>query len=159
KRGQAMKRCYLILVLAAACLGMGVLGLAAAFSHAPREAAPPEQATAKASEATSEQVHQLCGACHAYPPADSFPRASWRREVRQGYDFLRDSALAIDYPSLESVVRYYERRAPVELPSGQPPDAAGPVPLRFRRRSFAPPDLAALPAIANVNLVHLYDKN
>src|SRR5438552_3438502 len=24
-------------------------------------------------EATAEEVHRLCGACHAYPPPDTFP--------------------------------------------------------------------------------------
>src|SRR5438309_583222 len=44
-------------------------------------------------EASARQVHQFCGACHAYPPPDSFPRSAWRKQVRQGYDFFRDSRL------------------------------------------------------------------
>src|SRR5947209_18269617 len=68
-------------------------------------------------EASAEQVHQFCGACHAYPPAETLPRAEWRREVRLAYDFFAKSPLkAMDYPPLESVVAYYERRAPEELP-------------------------------------------
>jgi hypothetical protein len=67
-------------------------------------------------EASSEQVHQFCGACHAYPPPDSMPKSVWRKEVKQGYDFFQDSKLSQNYPSLESVALYYENRAPDRLP-------------------------------------------
>jgi len=33
----------------------------------------------------SGQVHQFCGACHAYPPAETFPRWAWKEEVERGY--------------------------------------------------------------------------
>jgi cytochrome c5 len=66
-------------------------------------------------EATAEEVHQLCAACHAYPPPESFPKSAWRKEVQLGYDFLWDSSLSGKFPSLESVVRYYENRAPNHL--------------------------------------------
>src|SRR5262249_1095687 len=42
-------------------------------------------------EATSAQVHQFCGACHAYPPPETFPRSDWRFEVMQGYGFYEHS--------------------------------------------------------------------
>ena len=42
-------------------------------------------------EASEEQVRQVCGNCHAYPPPESMPRFAWRKEVRQGYDLVRDS--------------------------------------------------------------------
>ena len=28
--------------------------------------------------ASSEAVHEFCGACHAYPPPETFPRSAWR---------------------------------------------------------------------------------
>jgi hypothetical protein len=86
------------------------------------------------------------------------PRASWRKEVRQAYDFVRDSALHMDYPSLEAVVRYYEARAPERLPSLKTEEASGPAPVQFERRGYCPPAGASFPAVANVSLVHLTDR-
>ena len=149
---------------------LGFLGLAAAFfclsawlviralpGTPAGETAAESVGPAAVAEATTEQVHSLCGACHAYPPPETFPRSAWRKEVKQGYDFLRDSTLASPYPSLESVVRYYEARAPLELPLPRSENAPGEVPLRFNRRGFRSPDGGTFPAVANVNLVHLFD--
>src|SRR5207248_3611671 len=72
-------------------------------------------------EAPAEQVREFCAVCHAYPPPSSFPRPLWRKEVRLAYDFFRESPLRGTFPSLESVVRYYERNAPEKLDS-LPPD-------------------------------------
>ena len=149
---------------------LGFLGLAAAVfapcfwfviralpSTPAVETAPAFAEPAAVAEANSEQVHSLCGACHAYPPPDTFPRAAWRKEVKQGFDFLRDSTLASPYPSLESVVRYYEARAPLQLPLPRPDYASDELPLRFNRRGFQPAEGGTFPAVANVNLVHLFD--
>jgi hypothetical protein len=150
---------------------LGLLGLAAAFfglcawsvirvlpGPPAGETAPPPAVPAAVAEATHEQVHALCGACHAYPPPDSFPRSAWRKEVKQGYDFLRDSTLDLSYPSLESVVRYYESRAPLELLLPRSENAPGELPFRFDRRGVRPAGGGTFPAISNVNLVHLFDR-
>ncbi len=60
--------------LALAALGYFALARPSSASEDPLPPLPPE--------ATSEQVHAFCGACHAYPPADSVPRSEWRRELR-----------------------------------------------------------------------------
>jgi hypothetical protein len=109
-------------------------------------------------EASSEQVHQFCGACHAYPPPNTFPRAAWRREVKQAYDFFHNSKLQIPMPSMESVALYYERRAPAELPLLEQKPPVTPLPLRFQRKGYALPGNNVYPAVTNVNLVHLFDK-
>ncbi len=119
--------------------------------------APASPVPAAGAEATSEQVHSLCATCHAYPPPETFPRSAWRKEVKQGYDFLRDSTLASPYPSLESVVRYYESRAPLQLPLPPSENRTGDAPLRFNRRGFQPPGGGTFPSVANLNLVHLFD--
>jgi hypothetical protein len=151
---------------------LGLLGLAAVFFALSAwlvfqglpggpagavETADAPAAPAAALEATSEQVHALCAACHAYPSPDSFPRSAWRQEVKQGYDFLRDSLLASPYPSMESVVRYYETRAPRELPLPRPEYARGEPPVRFSRRGLPSADGGNFPSVSNVNLVHLFD--
>jgi tetratricopeptide (TPR) repeat protein len=108
--------------------------------------------------ASAEQVHRFCGtACHAYPPPDVFPRSVWRREVKQAYDFLRNSTLPIDFPSQESVALYYEQHAPAELPSVQPGPPVPPLPGSFRRHDYPLPEKQTVPGVSNVNLVHLFD--
>jgi hypothetical protein len=102
-------------------------------------------------------VHAICAACHAYPPPESFPRSAWRKEVKQGYDFLRDSTIPTPYPSLESVVRYYEARAPLELPLSRSENAPDEAPIRFERKGFRSSDGGTFPAVTNINLVHLFD--
>jgi hypothetical protein len=109
-------------------------------------------------EASAREVQQVCGACHAYPPPDSFPRAYWRREIAQGYDFFRNSGLALDYPALESVVQYYEKRAPLEWPLVVPHISSRPLPVPLQLSGHRPPGQTLTPAVSNVNLVHLFDK-
>src|SRR5262245_14053234 len=96
----------------------------------------------KVPEATSQQVHEFCGACHAYPPADSFPKSAWKKEVEQGYVFFRASRLHLLAPPLANVVEYYERRAPESLPLHEPqPGHLEPPAIRFQRIGFEFPEL------------------
>jgi hypothetical protein len=109
--------------------------------------------------ASSEQVHRFCGmACHAYPPAETFPRSAWRREIKQAYDFFRNSDLQIDFPSQESVALYYESRAPEELPLLKKEKTTHPLPVSCQRKGFRLPGEPLHPAVSNVNLVHLFDE-
>src|SRR5206468_2509120 len=61
-------------------------------------------------------------------------------------------------PPMEQVVRYYEERAPLELPLPVIRRAAGPPPVRFRRTGYAVHPKVPEPAVSNVNLVHLFDE-
>jgi hypothetical protein len=108
-------------------------------------------------EASSAEVQRLCAACHAYPEPETLPRSVWRKEVKQGFDFLRDSALADAYPALESVVLYYERRAPEQLPSIVQPLAKSEFPVQFEKRGTGwPPNVPLQPGVANANLAPLF---
>ena len=51
------------------------------FLTYPSASLPAVTLAPAATEATPEQVHQFCGACHAYPPAETFPKSAWRRET------------------------------------------------------------------------------
>ena len=105
------------------------------------------------SEASPEDVQRLCAACHAYPPPESKPRWAWRKEVKQGYDLLRDSTLSGDFPSLESVVLHYERRAPEHLPQLEQPTIATDPPIRFEKRGTGwMPNVPPYPSVANTQL-------
>jgi hypothetical protein len=108
----------------------------------------------------SQRVHTFCGDCHAYPPADIFPRAQWRHEVEQGYMFFDQSGRPLHPPPIEEVVKYYEQRAPAALPPADIKAATHPAPFQFERKGysfFAGPPNVAPPHVANINLVHLFD--
>jgi hypothetical protein len=148
-----------------------LIALSAAACNRPTEqlvAPSPVAATTRKvqhrPEATSAQVHELCGACHAYPPPDSFPRWAWRGEVTTGFGFfanptqnnpvhLRD----IHPPSLNQVVAYYEQRAPVELQPIRHEEPETPAPVHFDPTDIPTPEAEPYPAVSNVNLVHLTD--
>src|SRR5262249_14370808 len=144
---------------------LGVLGPALATLAYVGRALPASQtgasepASAAPQEASAAQVQKFCGtACHAYPPADTFPRAAWRREIKQAYDFFRSSKLQVDFPSQESVALYYEKRAPAELPLLKFEKPARPLPVTLQRKDYRPPGQIEAPSVSNVNLVHLFDE-
>lgn len=141
-------------ILTVATLAFGVAGfafLAQTPAPVPAPVLPPAPV-----EASAEQVHAFCGACHPYPPPHTFPRSAWRREVRQGYDFFAKSPTpGMDFPSLESVALYYENRAPETLPL-LVRDASSPSPpTRFERRGFPLPEPRGNPGVSNINVVRL----
>jgi tetratricopeptide (TPR) repeat protein len=103
----------------------------------------------------SDQVHVVCGACHQYPSPGIFPRSAWRPELRQAYDFLRNSKLTIDYPPFEAVARYYEDGAPESL--ALPDFGSAGAPLNFKREGFTPPNQPPHPGVANVTAARLFD--
>jgi hypothetical protein len=146
-----------------AALALGLLSaLAGTAWYLTRDSNPSERPAPKArtadtvEEATFEQVNRFCGTtCHAYPPPDSFPRSAWRHEVEQGFRFAREAKTDLRGPSFESVVAYYEKRAPVELPLPSRPPAAGEPPLDWKRRDYAAPGRPSLPVVVNVNWVRL----
>jgi hypothetical protein len=103
------------------------------------------------------QVHQFCGACHAYPPAETFPRSAWKEEVERGYFFYGKSNLRLTPPPIEQVVRYYETRAPEHLPPAVFERATTPLSVRLEPLRIAGPPATAPPAISHVSLVYLSD--
>jgi hypothetical protein len=119
---------------------------------------PPAVADPKPAALPSDidaQVHAFCGgACHAYPPADSFPRRHWRAEVERGYRFFDQSGMALSPPKLGHVVRYYEERAPEDYPPARVAPAGRPLGVKFEQVSYPPP-AGPKPMISNVQAVRL----
>jgi hypothetical protein len=104
------------------------------------------------------RIHTFCAGCHRFPPPDTFQRSDWKFEVEQAYGFFERFHPALDAPPLsDDVVKYFEDRAPAELPPADIVRAATPTPLRFTKEGPAGPDGKAEPFVSNVNLVHLYD--
>src|SRR5262249_46173298 len=95
---------------------------------------------------------------HAYPPPDTFPRADWGHEVERAYGFNREAPVPMSVPNFDAVVKYYEDRAPLELPRARFEQASGPPPVSFARTGLPGPRYKEPPAASNVNPVRLYDK-
>ena len=102
--------------------------------------------------ATEHDVKVFCGACHAVPMPESFPKHAWYDEVRRGFQFYYDSGRRDLKPPLQtSVVRYYQQLAPEKLDT--PALSEAPLsPLTFRRIGLQLPTVAtresAPPAIS-----------
>jgi hypothetical protein len=145
-----------------AALAAGVVCATAAAAYFYRgQPAPPEEPRASALPnrvyGSPLQLQHFCGSCHAFPPPDVFPRALWKQEVEQAYGFFEESALSLRPPPREQVVKWYEDFAPLELPEPPLAPAPGPAPVRWRQTAFPAHPEVAEPAVANVNLVHLFD--
>lgn len=118
-------------------------------------APPPAAARVDSPADIEERVHNFCGgACHPYPPPDTFPREHWRKEVERGFRFFEQSGKPLSPPPVEAVVRYYEERSPVELARADIKAAAKPPEVTFEKVSYPPPPGPKV-AISHVNLVKL----
>ncbi len=106
------------------------------------------------------QIQHFCGECHAYPPPSTFPKTAWKAEIEQAYDFFARSpkSRSIHALPIADVVRYYENNAPEQLALPELARADTPAPISFHRVPYPPPAEASVPAVSNVNLVHLFDK-
>ncbi len=145
------------LVLGAAAGGAVLLPAVGKWRPAPPPPPPTAESPPTSPVVAGAEVHKFCGACHAYPPPDTFPRAAWKDEVERGYKFFADSGLPLRPPAIDGVVRHFEERAPDVLPPAGFERAASPPPVRFDRVQFPPLPGTAPPAISNINLVHLSD--
>ncbi|MFO0804884.1 MAG: VCBS repeat-containing protein [Gemmataceae bacterium] len=130
--------------------------LAAGCSKAP-DPPPPAPVEPVADPADIEQqIHNFCGgSCHAYPPADTFPREHWRSEVERGFKFFERSGMALKPPPFEAVVRHYEKLSPEKLAHAEIIPATHPLPAKFERISYPNTPNAIKPAISHVNVVQL----
>jgi hypothetical protein len=145
--GWAVAFAFILVILAGSFFARG--------DSPPAPAAPSPRPT----EATSEEVHHFCGtACHPYPPPETFPRSAWRGQIKQAYGFFQSSKLQMDFPSLESVALYYERRAPAQLSPIRETAAQNPPGVSFDRSDYHTAEQGSTPAVTNVNLGHLFDK-
>ena len=67
-------------------------------------------------ERIRDQVDAFCGDCHVTPPASSFPRNAWRKEVDRGFQFYLEAARTdLEIPIRNEVTQYYESLAPQKL--------------------------------------------
>jgi hypothetical protein len=148
---------------AAAISGACGAALAIATFAAPRGIDARQQSIPGDAE---RQARAVCGACHAYPPPDILPRASWRDEfvrmmfIREGRTppigppGLVNRSVQLP-PDMEQVLPFYAAHAPERLP---PPEAwpqPGTAPLAFTRRAMTIPGMPGTAAVSHVRLVDL----
>lgn len=151
------RACIGVIVGLLACAGTGGAWY---YLAEPAPRAPEIKLLPAPPEASRPEVERLCGACHACPTPDVFPKSAWRKEVRQAFEFFRDSTMEVEhFPSLESVAQYYEQRAPADIPIGRSERGAAPSPLQWERTGYPLPGGLGVPAVANVNLVHLFQRD
>jgi hypothetical protein len=135
--------------------GVVVLTIVGCFGTTSTDTPPSPQPPAAPAD-IAERVHTFCGAaCHAYPSPDSFPRKYWRKEVERGFRFFELSGMSLKAPPIDSVVRYYEERAPEDLAPAALKPASKPLDLNFEKLSFPGPPTTERFAVSNVNLVRL----
>ena len=132
--------------------------LAGALAAGCREKNDPPPVTAPPPPADlDKQVQVVCSHCHAYPPADTFPRSAWKEEVEQAYRFAAAANMPAPMPPIDSVVSYFEERAPEQLPAAVFEKSDTPLPVKFQRTALPLLALKEGTAVSNVNLVHLSD--
>lgn len=152
--GQILGRALLFILVVGVVLGY------AAYARYYRDSghgAPPAIVT-RTTHDIDRQVHEFCGACHIYPPADTFPRDAWPQEVERGYQFFSSSGRNLEVPPMDEVIAYYKERAPEALPPAKFETATTPPPVAFEKLLIPAITDKDAPAIANVNLVHLFDE-
>src|SRR5262245_6786508 len=154
----ANRRVGLRLTLLSVWLLLLVSALAWRTVRARSELPPPPAVVASATsvrEATRTQVERTCGACHAFPTPDLFPKDGWPKEIERGFRFLERGKVPADTPSFANVVEYYRRRAPDRLAPLGPPSPTGNGPVRFDRRTYRLEHASLPPAISSVKFAKL----
>src|SRR5947207_850981 len=90
-------------LLSVIMVALGTTAAAAYFywNHSPNA----EVAAVPRPYASGIQIQYFCGRCHAYPTAETLPRAAWKQEVEQAYKFFAASPFAKEMqpPPMEDV--------------------------------------------------------
>jgi FG-GAP-like repeat len=119
----------------------------------------PVDMTAPAQEAL---VKRACAACHTVPPADVLPRDVWKKVSYEMAGMIlgnvgapRDAPpLLLDF-DMDVIARYYEARAPSELPAPEPWPAPGAEAARFARHPVRYAGATEAPIVSHVRFLDL----
>jgi FG-GAP-like repeat len=147
---------WLTAATVAALTGAGAFAL---LRPAPDREPGPTPVTPALSEAElARRVQAFCGACHASPRPESFPRRAWRDQVLNMFSFFRNANLKATPPPVDQVIKYFEDRAPPELPPAVIHRARTPLPVKLERLGLPGPPGGARVLISHLSVVHLSDK-
>jgi hypothetical protein len=94
------------------------LGFACAIGLLPLQATAESTAQAKTAEQVIPLVNQYCGACHAVPPPNILPKASWPRVIDSMVELARHRTGQEFIPAehLDDIKALYFGSAPTALP-------------------------------------------
>jgi hypothetical protein len=94
------------------------LGLGCAIGLLPLQAAAESPVQPRTAEQVIPLVDQYCGACHAVPPPDILPKASWPRVIDSMVELARNRTGQEFIPAeyLNDIKALYFGSAPLELP-------------------------------------------
>ena len=97
-------------------------------------------------------IRRFCGDCHTLPLPSSFPRESWHKEVRQGYDlYLASGRSDLPRPVERDAVRFFAATAPERLAIPRAADREEPPsPVRFEEMTLPEAEARPDPAITQV---------
>lgn len=105
-------------------------------------------------------IREFCALCHKFPAPDTVPRWQWKEKIETMYE-LTD---VIEYtpsgepPPVEDVIDFYVSRAPAQLPPVDTTVNQGPGPLKLKRNPIKLQGFDPYPGVANVQFVHLLDR-
>jgi hypothetical protein len=111
--------------------------------------------------AFGEVVKKQCSKCHVVPQPQFLPRGMWRVRIQEmaqrsltGTGVTPGEESTLWQMDLSQFVRYFEARAPenLPLPDPWPPGDGG---LRVVKHAYKPPGAAPVPVIANVRFFDL----
>jgi hypothetical protein len=147
----------MLLVVLAGLLLAPVAGAVVLIFSMKQTVGPPTR-SAEPVQNLDKKIDRFCGSCHKVPPPDTFPRSAWKMEVEQGYGFSDRFKPMKNLPPVEAVIKWYEERAPLELPPADIHYADQPFPVTYECVHLAGLSEYQPPVISNVNLVHLFDE-
>ncbi len=65
---------------------------------------------------TINKIERFCGDCHPLPLPDTFPKANWPQEVRQGFQFYVESGRTdLVEPIRQDTIQYFQQVAPEKI--------------------------------------------
>jgi len=98
-------------------------------------------------------VEGFCGACHATPNPQSFPRKFWHEEVNRGFNlFFQSGRSDLIMPPVSDVVDYFREQAPERLEFVAAVEPGHASPFRFRAEPVVPEGANEVPGVAYVTL-------
>ncbi|MEZ6063803.1 MAG: VCBS repeat-containing protein [Planctomycetaceae bacterium] len=99
-------------------------------------------------------IGQFCGACHAVPLPQSFPKDAWYEEVRRGFDFYHQSGRTdLTAPLPQDVSAFYRDYAPVEFEIPElPANPSASVAFDVQEVSISVPSIRTPPSVSFVEI-------
>lgn len=104
-----------------------------------------------------DQVRQLCSRCHRCPEPDVLPKSAWPKTVwlMSSFSGFGSNVRWKVYP--DSVVEWFDQRAPEKLELPRPEEGRQPGNLRMRRRGIPSRAAASVPFVSHIRLADVVE--